>query len=81
MGSIENKEKNIIMSVPTFLALISLLAAGLVTYGMTQSDLSTVKRDIISQSAQIDRLNNKIDNLTSLLYEDRQKLRDERRGK
>jgi len=69
------------MSVPTFLALISLLGAGLVTYGMTQADLSTVKRDIILQSSQIDRLNNKIDNLTSLLYEDRQKLREERRGK
>jgi len=75
------KERVISMSVPTFLALISLLGAGLVTYGMTQADLSTVKRDIILQSSQIDRLNNKIDNLTSLLYEDRQKLREERRGK
>jgi hypothetical protein len=59
------------MSIPTFIALISLLAAGIFSYGMTQSDITTLKRDVNTLTIQSDKMNDKIDRLTTLIYEDR----------
>ncbi len=69
-------ERSITMSIPTFIALISLLAAGIFAAGITQADISTLKRDVSSQSTQIDRMSEKIDKLTTLVYDERRERRN-----
>ncbi len=71
-------ERSITMSIPTFIALISLLAAGIFSYGMTQSDINTLKRDVTTLTIVNDKMNDKIDKLTTILYEDR---RDKSNGR
>ena len=62
-------EKSITMSLPTFVALIGLIASGIYAYGITQGDIAALKRDTAANGTNIILLNNKVDDLIKLLYQ------------